>query len=106
MYMPLVAKMASRVYFELLCNVNLLITLSCLLPILETIHELIKFVQKWLYFHYSNLDAKNVLNVFKEFLDLVDCSHNTMHLKLKANLVDFNTFDVEYLYFESLGYSF
>jgi len=54
MYMPLVAKMvedspslmAPRVYFELLCDVNLLITLSCLLPMLETIHALIKFVQK------------------------------------------------------------
>jgi hypothetical protein len=40
MYMPLVAKMAennpslmaARVNFELLCDVNLLISLSCLLP--------------------------------------------------------------------------
>lgn len=46
MYMPLVAKMvedssslmAPRVYFELLCDVNLVITLSCLLPMLETMH--------------------------------------------------------------------
>jgi len=54
MYMPLIAKMvenspslmAPKVYFELLCDVNLLITLSCLLPMLETIHALIIFVQK------------------------------------------------------------
>ncbi len=54
MYMPLVAKMAkdspsfmvARVNFELLCNVNLLISLSYLLPMLETIHALIKFAQK------------------------------------------------------------
>jgi hypothetical protein len=52
--MPLVAKMAkdspsfmvARVNFELLCNVNLLISLSYLLPMLETIHALIKFAQK------------------------------------------------------------
>jgi hypothetical protein len=54
MYMPLVAKMvenspslmAPKVYFELLCDVNLLITLFCLLLMLETIHALIIFVQK------------------------------------------------------------
>jgi hypothetical protein len=52
--MPLVAKMAkdipslmdARVNFELICNVNLLISLSCLLHMLETIHALIKFSQK------------------------------------------------------------
>jgi len=52
MYMPLVAKMVednpslmvAKVNFELLCDVNLLISLSCLLPMLETIHALIKFV--------------------------------------------------------------
>jgi hypothetical protein len=49
--MPLVAKMVednpslmvAKDNFELLCDVNLLISLSCLLPMLETIHALIKF---------------------------------------------------------------
>jgi hypothetical protein len=51
MYMPLVAKMtedspslmAAPVNFKLLCDVNLIISLSCLMPILETVHALIKF---------------------------------------------------------------
>jgi hypothetical protein len=55
MYMLLVAKMVegnpsimiANVNFELLHDVNLLIFLSCLLPMLETIHVLIcKFAQK------------------------------------------------------------
>jgi len=52
--MPLVANMAKdnsflmaiQVNFELLCDVNLFISLACLMPMLETIHALIKFTQK------------------------------------------------------------
>jgi hypothetical protein len=51
-YMPLLAKMtedspsimSARVNFEL--HVNLLIFFSCLLPMLEIVHALIKFAQK------------------------------------------------------------
>jgi hypothetical protein len=54
MYMPLLAKMVednsslliTKVNSGFLCNVNLLIFLYCLLPMLETIHALIKFAQK------------------------------------------------------------
>ncbi len=55
MYMPLLAKMAengpslltAKVNYELLCDVNLLIFFACLLPMLETIHGLMKYAQKW-----------------------------------------------------------
>jgi len=51
MYMPLLANMAqcnssimsTKVNFEFFCDVNLLIYLSCLLPMLEIIHALIEF---------------------------------------------------------------
>ncbi len=51
MYMPLLAKMvkerpsimSTKVNFELICDVNYLISLSCLLPRLEIVHALIKF---------------------------------------------------------------
>jgi hypothetical protein len=51
MYMSLLAKMTKdnpsimsiKVNFELLCDVNLFISLSCLLPMLEIFHALIKF---------------------------------------------------------------
>ncbi len=54
MYMPLVAKMAKDnpfmmatwVNFELLSDVNLFISLSCLMPMLEIIHALIKYAHK------------------------------------------------------------
>ncbi len=53
MYMPLIAKMveqcifmAAKVNFELICDVNLLIPPSCMLPMLETIHGVIKFTWK------------------------------------------------------------
>jgi hypothetical protein len=52
--MPFVAKMVEDIpsimiakqNFELFCDVNLLISLSYLLPMLETIHVLIKFAPK------------------------------------------------------------
>ncbi len=55
MYIPLLAKIAengpfiliAKINYELLCDVNLLIFLACLLPMLETIHGLMKFAQKW-----------------------------------------------------------
>jgi hypothetical protein len=55
MYMPLIAKMVEnipsfmvdRVNFELFCDMNLFISLSYLIPSLETIHVSIKFKQKW-----------------------------------------------------------
>jgi hypothetical protein len=51
MYMPLLAKMienslsimSAKVNFELLCDVNLVTSLSYLLPMLEIVHALIKF---------------------------------------------------------------
>jgi hypothetical protein len=51
MYMPLLANMvecnpsimSTKVNFELSFDVNLFIYLSCLLPMLEIIHALIKF---------------------------------------------------------------
>jgi hypothetical protein len=55
MYKPSLAKMAkngpslltAKVNYELLCDVNLLIFLVYLLPMLETIHGLMKFSQNW-----------------------------------------------------------
>jgi hypothetical protein len=43
---------------------------------------------------------------FKEFQDMVDYNHNTKHLKWKVTLLDFNTFDVEYLCFDSPSFIF
>jgi hypothetical protein len=38
--------MATKVNFELFCDVKLLISPFCMLPMLETIHGVIKFAQK------------------------------------------------------------
>jgi hypothetical protein len=76
--------MITKMHFKLFCGVNLVISLSCLLPMLQTIHVLIKFTHKkdvsvcdyvatikiylgQLYFHYSNPMTKYVCNTFKEF---------------------------------------
>jgi hypothetical protein len=131
MYMPLVAKMAKDipslmvawVNFEFRCDVNLLISLFSLIPMLEIIHALIKFAQKrdvfvydyvatikicqrQLYIHYSNPTMKYSFNVFKEFHDLVDYIHNTLHLKWKASSLDFKISSVEYLCFHSINFTF
>jgi hypothetical protein len=53
-YMPLLAKMVkdipsitfAKMNFELICDINLLIFISSLLPVLEIVHALIKFEQK------------------------------------------------------------
>jgi uncharacterized membrane protein len=63
MYMPLMAKMAkdntsitsSKVNFDLLCDINLLISLSCLSPMLKIVHALIKFAQTRMYLHVDML---------------------------------------------------
>jgi hypothetical protein len=38
--------------------------------------------------------------------DLVDCTHNTMHLKWKTSFLDLNTSKVEYLCFDYASYTF
>jgi hypothetical protein len=88
--MPFVGKMVEDIPFimiakhdfELFYDVNLLIYLSFLLPMLETIHVLIKFAQKkdvfvcdfitaikicqkQLYFHYFHLETKYMFNISK-----------------------------------------
>ncbi len=85
MHMPLIAKMVEnnpffmvvQVNFKLLCDVNLFIFLFDLMPMLETIHPLIKFAHKQdvfvcdyvvainicygqLYFYYSNHAMKYI----------------------------------------------
>jgi hypothetical protein len=112
MYMPLVAKMAkdnpsfmvAKVNFELLYDVNLIISLSCLIHMLRKIHALIKFMQKLyvfvcdyvvtikifqrqFYFHYFDLATKYIFNVFKEFQYLVHYTHNIMHLNRHTTFV-------------------
>jgi hypothetical protein len=90
MYMPFVARMVEDIpsiviakhNFELFYDVNLLISLSCLLPMLETIHVLIKFALKkdvfvcdfittikicngQLYSHYFDLETKYMFDISK-----------------------------------------
>lgn len=63
MYMPLMAKMAkdnpsitsSKVNFDLLCDINLLISVSCSLPMLKIVHALIKFAQTRMYLYVDML---------------------------------------------------
>ncbi len=75
--------MVAKVNFELICDMNLFTSLSYLIPLLETIHVLIKFKQKWdvfvcdyavvfkfykgwkLYSPYLNLATKYTFDVFK-----------------------------------------
>jgi hypothetical protein len=131
MYIPLVAKMvedspflmATRVNFKLICDVDLLISLSCLMLMLETFHGLIKFAHKkdvfvcdyvvaikicqgQPYIHYSDLTTKCTYDVFKKLHDLVDCIDNTMHMKWKQSSLDLNTLGVEYLCFDFAGFIF
>jgi len=104
-YMPLLAKiakdnpsiMSTKVNFELLCDVNLLIFLCCLLPMLEIIYALIKLAQKrdvlvcdylstikicqgQLYFHYVNPATKYVYDIFENFQGLIACNHSNVHI--------------------------
>ncbi len=47
-----------------------------------------------------------MLDVFKDFLDLVVCKHDNVHLKWKVNPFDLNSLGIEYFYFDYLGYIF
>ncbi len=46
---------SSKVNFDLLCNINLLISLSSLLPMLKIVHALIKFAQTRMYLYVDML---------------------------------------------------
>jgi hypothetical protein len=93
------------------------------MPMLEIVHALIKFApkrdafvydyvatikicQRQLYTHYSNPTTKYSYDVFKQFHDLVDYIHNTLHLKWKASSLDLNTLNVEYLCFHFTDFTF
>jgi hypothetical protein len=131
MNMPLLAKMAkdnpsimfAKVNFELLCDVNLLIFLCCLLPTLEIIHALIKLAQKrdvlvcdylstikicqgQLYFQFVDPATKYVYDIFKYFQGLIACNHYNVHMKWKTNSLNLNTPSNEYLAFDSSNYTF
>jgi hypothetical protein len=114
--------MIAKVKSELFCDVNLLISLSCLLPMLETIHVLIKSTQKrcvcvWLCCSHQDLWGAIVLLLF--------WSRNKVHVwhfqrvprfgclqsqhctsKWRPTSLDFNMLEVEYLCFEPSGYTF
>ncbi len=115
--------MPTKVNFELLCDINLLIFLSCLLPMLETIHALIKFAQKknvcvcdyvvaikichgQLYSHYVDPTMKYVYDIFKDFQGLIISNHSNVHMKWKTISLNFNTLGGEYLAFDSSNYTF
>jgi len=47
-----------------------------------------------------------MLDVFKDFLNLVISKHDNVHLKWKVNPLDLNSLGIEYLCFDYLGYIF
>lgn len=80
--------MFTKVNFELLCDVNLFISLACLLSMSEILHALIKFTHKrdvfvcnyvvtikiyqgQLYFHYVDLATQYVYDIFKDFQAII-----------------------------------
>ncbi len=44
--------------------------------------------------------------VFKEFNDLVNYTHNTIHLKWNTSSFDLNTLSVKYMGFDYVGFTF
>ncbi len=49
---------------------------------------------------------KYTFDVFKEFHHLINYIHNIVHLKLKASSLDPNTSNVEYSWFDFVGFTF
>jgi hypothetical protein len=109
------------VEFELFYDVNLLISLFCLMSMWEAMHTLIKLHIKKMFLFVIMLQqsrfAKDscififksyhevTYDVFKDFHDLIDYIHNIVHLKLKASSLAFNTSGVEYLWFDFVGFT-
>ncbi len=55
----------------------------------------IKIYQTQLYLHYLDPRIMYMLDVFKDFLDLVVCKHDNVYLKWKVNPFDLNNLGIE-----------
>ncbi len=104
--------------FDLLFELVVLLGLAGLLPLLETIHSLIKFVEQKdifvcnqyivaikvcstkLYGLYNDPMTCFVFDAFKDFKDVLSCKHNTISLRWIASELDINATNVEYLVFQ------
>ncbi len=130
MYIPLITKMAkdnaslmvAKVNFEFFCDMNLLISLSCMLPMLETVHALIKFAHKRdifvrLYCSHQNLSRIALFSLFKschkiclrcfQRIPRFGCLQSQQNaFEMQGDILRPQHLGVEYLCFDFVGFTF
>jgi hypothetical protein len=107
---------SSRANLELLLDISVPIALTCFLPLLETLHYLVKFSQQRDVFICDYLAAVKVCqgqlyslyldpatcfrsNSFTEFSDLLACQNRTISLVWEPAALDLNEQGVEQLFY-------
>ncbi len=103
-----------KLKLKLLCEIVILLSLACLLPLLEIVHVLIKFLQQkdvfvcnyittikmcqvHIYELYNDLETCFVYDVFKDSKDVMSCKHDNIYLWWITFDLDLNATCVEFL---------
>jgi hypothetical protein len=111
---------SSRANLELLLDISVPVALTCFLPLLETVHYLVKFSQQrdvficdylaavkvcqgQLYSLYSDPATSFRSDSFTEFNDLLACQNRTISLIWEPAALDLNEQGVEQLFYSCKG---
>jgi hypothetical protein len=102
--------------YEHLCDLQILLGLACIFPLLEFMHALIKFAHMWDVFMcdlvvtikvcqcdmcnmYLEQSSNFIVDTFWAFKSLLECKHENIHMKW---ILDFNS-GLQHLAFEVNG---
>jgi hypothetical protein len=104
---PHASRELAKTNFSLLVDVSVPIALTCFLPLLETVHYLVKFSQQrdificdylgavkvcqgQLYTLYSDPQTSFRSDAFREMTDLLGCRHGTISMVWETSVLDLN----------------
>jgi hypothetical protein len=104
---PHASREVAKTNFSLLVDVSVPIALTCFLPLLETVHYLVKFSQQrdificdylgavkvcqgQLYTLYSDPQTCFRSDAFREMTDLLGCRHGTISMVWETSVLDLN----------------
>jgi hypothetical protein len=112
-----ISRESTKANYDLLVNISIPIALACFLPLLKTIHCLVKFSQErdificdslatvkiyqlQLYQLYQDPQTFFKSDAFREMIDLISYKHSTISLQSRPIDMDLNEVGMEYLVYQ------
>jgi hypothetical protein len=112
-----ISRESAKANYDLLVDISIPIALACFLPLLETVHCLVKFSQERDIFICDYLAAVKVYQLqlyqlyqdpgtcfksdaFREMTDLISCKHSTISMQWMPTDMDLNEVGMEYLAYQ------